>query len=40
MASRGRDAIVNVSTMAATLGIAGMSVYGASKAALNLLTKS
>jgi NAD(P)-dependent dehydrogenase (short-subunit alcohol dehydrogenase family) len=40
MASRGRGAIVNVSTMAATLGIAGMSVYGASKAALNRLTKS
>ena len=40
MASRGKGAIVNVSTMAATFGVAGMSVYGASKAALNLLTKS
>jgi NAD(P)-dependent dehydrogenase (short-subunit alcohol dehydrogenase family) len=40
MADRGRGAIVNVSTMAAEFGVAGMAVYGASKAALNLLTKS
>jgi len=40
MAERGTGAIVNVTTMAGQLGIAGMAVYGASKAALNLLTKS
>lgn len=40
MAERGAGAIVNVTTMAAQFGIAGMAVYGASKAALNLLTKS
>lgn len=40
MARRGKGAIVNVSTMAGTFGVPGMSVYGASKAALNLLTRS
>lgn len=40
MAVRGRGVIVNVSTMVATLGTAGSAVYAASKAALNLLTKS
>jgi NAD(P)-dependent dehydrogenase (short-subunit alcohol dehydrogenase family) len=40
MAERGTGAIINVTTMAAQLGMAGMAVYGASKAALNLLTKS
>jgi NAD(P)-dependent dehydrogenase (short-subunit alcohol dehydrogenase family) len=40
MAERGRGAIINVTTMAAQLGVAGMAVYGASKAALNLLTRS
>lgn len=40
MAERGRGAIVNVTTMAAQFGVAGMAVYGASKAALNLLTRS
>jgi NAD(P)-dependent dehydrogenase (short-subunit alcohol dehydrogenase family) len=40
MAARGRGAIVNVATMAAEFGIAGMSLYGASKAALILLTKA
>jgi NAD(P)-dependent dehydrogenase (short-subunit alcohol dehydrogenase family) len=40
MAERGKGAIVNITTMAAVLGMEGMSVYGASKAALNLLTKS
>jgi NAD(P)-dependent dehydrogenase (short-subunit alcohol dehydrogenase family) len=40
MAERGRGAIVNVLTTAAFMGIPGMSVYGATKAALNLLTKS
>src|SRR6266513_1590390 len=39
MAKRGKGAIVNVSTMAADYGAPGMSLYGSSKAALNLLTK-
>jgi NAD(P)-dependent dehydrogenase (short-subunit alcohol dehydrogenase family) len=40
MATRGKGAIVNVLTMAAQFGIAGMALYGSSKAALTLLTKS
>ncbi|WP_329578966.1 SDR family NAD(P)-dependent oxidoreductase [Streptomyces sp. NBC_01361] len=40
MAARGRGAIINVTTMAAELGAAGMSLYGSSKAALTLLTKA
>lgn len=40
MAARGKGAIVNVSTMVAEYGMAGMSLYGSSKAAVNLLTKS
>jgi NAD(P)-dependent dehydrogenase (short-subunit alcohol dehydrogenase family) len=40
MARRGHGAIINVSTMVAEFGAAGMSLYGASKAALVLLTKS
>ncbi len=40
MASHGHGSVVNVSTMVSELGMAGMSLYGASKAALNLLTKS
>jgi NAD(P)-dependent dehydrogenase (short-subunit alcohol dehydrogenase family) len=40
MAERGSGAIVNVSTMVATNGMAQMAVYGSSKAALQLLTKS
>ncbi|MEV7979030.1 SDR family NAD(P)-dependent oxidoreductase [Streptomyces sp. NPDC086519] len=40
MAERGRGAIVNVSTMVAEYGVAGMALYGSSKAALNLLTKA
>src|ERR1700742_2851727 len=40
MAARGKGAIVNVLTMAARFGIAGMALYGSSKAALTLLTKS
>ncbi|MGW5202545.1 MULTISPECIES: SDR family NAD(P)-dependent oxidoreductase [Streptomyces] len=40
MAERGRGAIVNVSTMVAEYGMAGMALYGSSKAALNLLTKA
>jgi NAD(P)-dependent dehydrogenase (short-subunit alcohol dehydrogenase family) len=40
MARRGKGVIVNVSTMVADYGVSGMSLYGASKAAINLLTKS
>ena len=40
MASRGKGAIVNLSTMAADYGSPGMSLYGSSKAAINLLTKT
>lgn len=40
MAKRGKGAIVNLSTMVADYGMAGMSLYGSSKAAINLLTKS
>ena len=40
MASRGKGAIVNISTMAAVYGVPGMSLYSASKAALNELTKT
>jgi NAD(P)-dependent dehydrogenase (short-subunit alcohol dehydrogenase family) len=40
MAKRGNGAIVNVSTMVADYGVAGMSLYASSKAALNLLTKA
>jgi len=40
MASRGRGAIVNLSTMVADYGAPGMSLYGSSKAAINLLTKT
>jgi NAD(P)-dependent dehydrogenase (short-subunit alcohol dehydrogenase family) len=40
MAERGHGAIVNVSTMVAEYGVAGMALYGSSKAALNLLTKA
>jgi NAD(P)-dependent dehydrogenase (short-subunit alcohol dehydrogenase family) len=40
MAERGHGAIVNVSTMAAEFGMPQMAAYGASKAALVLLTKS
>ena len=40
MAERGRGAIVNISTMVADYGAPGMSLYGASKAAINLLTKT
>ena len=39
MAKRGKGAIVNVSTMVADYGVSGMSLYGSSKAAINLLTK-
>jgi NAD(P)-dependent dehydrogenase (short-subunit alcohol dehydrogenase family) len=40
MAARGRGAIVNVSTMVAARGAAGMAGYGATKAALEALTRS
>jgi NAD(P)-dependent dehydrogenase (short-subunit alcohol dehydrogenase family) len=40
MAKRGKGAVVNLSTMVADYGAAGMSLYGSSKAAINLLTKA
>ena len=40
MAKRGAGAIVNISTVVANFGQAGMSLYGASKAASQLLTKA
>jgi NAD(P)-dependent dehydrogenase (short-subunit alcohol dehydrogenase family) len=40
MAERGKGAIVNLSTMAADYGVPGMSLYGSSKAAITLLTKT
>jgi NAD(P)-dependent dehydrogenase (short-subunit alcohol dehydrogenase family) len=40
MAARGGGAIINISTMVATIGLSGMAAYGASKAAIELLTKA
>ena len=40
MAERGSGAIINVTTMVAEFGADGMGLYGSSKAALALLTKS
>jgi NAD(P)-dependent dehydrogenase (short-subunit alcohol dehydrogenase family) len=40
MAKSGKGAIVNISTMVADYGMPGMSLYSASKAAINLLTKA
>jgi NAD(P)-dependent dehydrogenase (short-subunit alcohol dehydrogenase family) len=40
MAARGEGAIVNVTTMVAEFGMSGTGLYGASKAALVLLTKA
>lgn len=40
MVSNGGGAIVNVTTMVAHIGMAGMALYGSSKAALQLLTKA
>jgi NAD(P)-dependent dehydrogenase (short-subunit alcohol dehydrogenase family) len=40
MAERGHGAIVNITTMVAEFGMNGMGLYGSSKAALALLTKS
>jgi NAD(P)-dependent dehydrogenase (short-subunit alcohol dehydrogenase family) len=40
MAQRGHGVIVNITTMVAEFGMNGMGLYGSSKAALMLLTKS
>ncbi len=40
MAARGSGSIVNVTTMVADFGMAGMGLYGSTKAALVLLTKA
>lgn len=40
MAERGAGKIINMTTMAAHVGMPGMALYGATKAALTLLTKS
>jgi NAD(P)-dependent dehydrogenase (short-subunit alcohol dehydrogenase family) len=40
VAARGWGSVVNVSTMVASFGQAGMALYGASRAALELLTKT
>lgn len=40
MAKRGKGTIINLSTIAAEYGSPGMSLYGSSKAAINLLTKT
>jgi NAD(P)-dependent dehydrogenase (short-subunit alcohol dehydrogenase family) len=40
MAKRGKGAIINLSTMVAGYGMPGMSLYGSTKAAINLLTKA
>jgi NAD(P)-dependent dehydrogenase (short-subunit alcohol dehydrogenase family) len=40
MAARGKGSIINVTTMVAQFGQAGMALYGSSKAALVLLTKA
>jgi NAD(P)-dependent dehydrogenase (short-subunit alcohol dehydrogenase family) len=40
MVAHGRGTIINVTTMVAEFGMAGLSAYGASKAALALLTKA
>jgi NAD(P)-dependent dehydrogenase (short-subunit alcohol dehydrogenase family) len=40
MAERGHGAIINITTMVADFGLSGMGLYGSSKAALVLLTKS
>ena len=40
MAERGWGSIVNISTMVANFGQPGMALYGASRAALELLTKA
>src|SRR5260221_8907579 len=40
MAQRGSGKVINITTGAALIGIAGAALYGSSKAALTLLTKS
>jgi NAD(P)-dependent dehydrogenase (short-subunit alcohol dehydrogenase family) len=40
MVAAGEGAIANVTTMVANFGMSGMALYGSSKAALQLLTKS
>ncbi len=40
MAAKGGGSIINISSMAATIGMNGMAAYGASKAALESLTKA
>jgi NAD(P)-dependent dehydrogenase (short-subunit alcohol dehydrogenase family) len=40
MAARGGGSIISISTMAATIGMNGLSAYGASKAAIESLTKA
>jgi NAD(P)-dependent dehydrogenase (short-subunit alcohol dehydrogenase family) len=40
MAAKGGGAIINISTMAATIGMNGLAAYGGSKAAVEALTKA
>jgi NAD(P)-dependent dehydrogenase (short-subunit alcohol dehydrogenase family) len=40
MAANGGGAVVNITTMVASFGMAGMALYGSTKAALTLLTKA
>jgi NAD(P)-dependent dehydrogenase (short-subunit alcohol dehydrogenase family) len=40
MAKRGKGSSVNISTMVADYGAPGTTLYGSSKAAINLLTKT
>jgi len=40
MAARGRGSIVNVSSMAAQIGLPGAAAYGATKAAMEAMTRS
>ncbi|HWF49991.1 MAG TPA: SDR family oxidoreductase [Solirubrobacteraceae bacterium] len=40
MAAKGSGSIINISTMAATIGMNGLAAYGASKAAVESLTKA
>jgi NAD(P)-dependent dehydrogenase (short-subunit alcohol dehydrogenase family) len=40
MAAKGGGSIINISTMAATIGMKGLATYGASKAAVESLTKA
>jgi len=40
MAARGSGKVINITTMAASFGMPGLAAYGASKAAVELLTKA